>query len=303
MKLISDFDGIWTNQAKEAEYVWNFILNYLSELTSESKNFVSDTLSACKKEMNGTPELYGWYNNGAVACYYNEDPFGDNNAIFDYINKTGLSDDTAYHKSLKHIRDSILKKYNSLADFSQDCFFLATTKFKEEGKLSPVSDAAEVVQKINSSGTEIIIVSNSKTKKIEHVFEKAGIKASPEHGSVVRVRGDAMKFVLDNSFNEVPEYLNINDKFSVPLRRKSYYEILKEEKPDIVIGDVFSLDLSLPLYLRLNRKEFSNLKVVQRVQTYTPYWVKNFLGRENLKGIAFMVNSVSELPDIISEFS
>lgn len=303
MKLISDFDGIWTNQAKEADYVWNFILEYLSELTSESKNYVSDTLTLCRKEMNKSPELYGWYNNNSVACFYNEDPFGDNNAIFDYINKTGLSADNDYLKSIKLIRDSILKKYKSLADFSQDCFYLATTKFKEEGKLQPVSDASEVVNKLNSSGTEIIIVSNSKTKKIEHVFEKAGIIASPEHGSAVRVRGDAMKFVLDQSFTEIPESLRINDKISVPLRRKSYYEILKEENPGLVIGDVFSLDLSLPLYLRLNNKEFSNLKVVQRVQTYTPDWVKNFLGRENLKGIAFMVNSVSELPDIISEFS
>lgn len=303
MKLISDFDGIWTNQAKEADFVWNFILDYLSKLTSESKKFISDTLSQCRKEMNKSPELYGWYNNGAVACFYNEDPFGDNNAIFDYINKTGLSGDNDYFKALKVIRDSILNKYKSLADFSQDCFFLATTKFKEEGKLQPVGDASEVVKKLNFSGTEIIIVSNSKTKKIEHVFEKAGIIATPEQGSAVRVRGDAMKFVLDQSFTEISESLKINDKISVPLRRKSYFEILNEEKPGIVIGDVFSLDLSLPLYLRLNKKEFSNLKVVQRVQTYTPDWVKIFLSREDLRGIAFMVNSVSELPDIISEFS
>ena len=303
MKLISDFDGIWTNQAKEADYVWDFILDYLSELTSENKKFISDTLAHCRKEMNKSPELFGWYNNGSVACFYNEDPFGDNNAIFDYINKFGSSAENDYLKSLKLIRDSILKKYKSLADFSQDCFFLATTKFKEEGKLQPVSDASEVVEKLNSNGTEIIIVSNSKTKKIEHVFEKAGIIASPEPGSAVRVRGDAMKFVLDLSFVEIPESLEINDKISVPLRRKSYYEILKEEKPEFVIGDVFSLDLSLPLYLRLNDKEFSNLKVVQRVQVYTPEWVKRFLNSENLKGVAFMVNSVSELPDIISEFS
>lgn len=303
MKLISDFDGIWTNQAKEADYVWDFILNYLSELSSESKIFISDTLSQCKIEMNKSPELYGWYNNGTIACFYNEDPFGDNNAIFDYINKNGSSDETSYQKALKLIRDSILKKYKTLADFSQDCFFLATTKFKEEGKLQPVSDAAEIVKKLNSSGTEIIIVSNSKTKKIEHVFEKATIFASPEIGSPVRVRGDAMKFVIDQSFTEIPVSLKINDKISVPLRRKSYFEILKEEKPDMVIGDVFSLDLSLPLYLRLNHKEFSNLKVVQRVQNYTPDWVRDFLDRDELRGIAFMVNSVSELPDIIAEFS
>lgn len=303
MKLISDFDGIWTNQAKEADYVWDFILNYLADLTSQNKIFISDTLAQCRNEMNKTPELFGWYNNGAVACFYHEDPFGDNNAIFDYINKTGLSDDSDYLKSLKLIRDSVLKKYKSLADFSQDCFYLATTKFKEEGKLQPVSDAMDVIKKLNLSETEIIIVSNSRTNKIEHVFEKAGIIASPEMGSAVRVRGDAMKFVVDDTFSDIPESLNINEKINVPLRRKSYYNILLEEKPGFVIGDVFSLDLSLPLFLRLNHKDFSELKVVQRIQTYTPKWVKDFLSRKELQNIAFMVNSVSELPDIITEFS
>jgi len=33
IKLISDFDGIWTNQNIEAEYVWEYILGSLSELT------------------------------------------------------------------------------------------------------------------------------------------------------------------------------------------------------------------------------------------------------------------------------
>lgn len=35
---------------------------------------------------------YGWFNNGGMAAYYQEDPFGDNNAIFDYINKSAGRD-------------------------------------------------------------------------------------------------------------------------------------------------------------------------------------------------------------------
>lgn len=303
MKLVSDFDGIWTNQANEAVYVWEYIVNYLCELSGKDKSFIDETLRLCKEEMNKEPHLYGWYNGGKIAAYYHEDPFGDNNAIFDFVNKTGITDVTDFTKKVKIIRDAILTKYKSLAEFSQDCFYLSTSKFKEEGKLNAVNETASIVDKLISSGTEIIIVSNSKTTKIEYVFDKAGIKAGNSEDSIVKVRGDAMKFAVDNTFTELPEDLKINDDVSVPLRRPSYYKILSEEKPDFVIGDVFSLDLALPLYLRMNDKSFSNLKVIQRVQTYTPDWVKEYLSKNEFKGIAYMVDSVNEVPDLFSKIN
>lgn len=303
MKLVSDFDGIWTNQANEAKYVWKFIVSYLCELSGKDKTFIDETLWMCRDEMDKEPYKYGWYNGGKIAAYYHEDPFGDNNAIFDFVNKTGISDETVFTKKVKIIRDSILKKYNSLADFSMDCFYLSTTKFKEEGKLKSVNETASIVEKLKSSGTDIIIVSNSKYTKIQYLFDKAGIKAGTCVDSIVKVRGDAMKFGIDNSFTELQEELKINENVSVPLRRPSYYKILSEEKPDFVIGDVFSLDIALPLYLRMSDRNFSNLKVIQRVQTYTPKWVKEFLTRDEFKGIAFIVDGVDEAPKIISENS
>jgi len=300
MKLVSDFDGIWTNQHKEAEYVWEFIINYLCEITNKDKNFMSTTLQECRDEMNKEPFKYGWINGEMIACYYHEDPFGDNNAIFDFVNNKGVKDENEFTNKLKFIRDSILKRYESLAKFSQDSFYLSTSKFKEEGKLNAVENTDLIVEKIKSLDTDIIIVSNSKTTKIEHVFEKAGIKAGTDATSQILVRGEAKKFEVINSFTELPEFLKINENISVALRRPAYYKILSEEKPDFVIGDVFSLDLALPLYLRLNDKRFSNLKVIQRVQKYTPDWVKDFLSKKELEGIAFLVNGVDELPEIIS---
>ena len=68
-----------------------------------------------------------------------------------------------------------------------------------------------------------------------------------------------------------------------------------------MIGDVFSLDLALPLYLRMNDSSFGNLKVIQRVQPYTPDWVKDYLSEERFRGIAFMVKSVDEVPDLFKK--
>lgn len=299
IKLISDFDGIWTNQNIEAEYVWDYILSSLSELTGFNKEKIHIILSKCKSEMDKETYNYGWFFDGKIAAYYQEDPFGDNNAIFDFINKTnGIDPD------IKRVKECILQKNDSLASFSQDCFMNSTKKFKEEGKLNPVSTMGNVVDALDNSGVEIIVVSNSKTEKIKYLFSKAEIdvtdETSAERGKV-HARGDAKKFVIDNDYTELPEYLDVTENYKVPLRRSSYHKILSEEKPDFVIGDVFSLDIALPLYLRMNDKSFGNLKVIQRVQPYTPDWVKNYLQEERFKEIAYLVNSVDELPGLINK--
>jgi hypothetical protein len=111
--------------------------------------------------------------------------------------------------------------------------------------------------------------------------------------------GDAGKFIIDNSYTELPEFYEITKRFKVNLRRKNYHKILLQEKPDYVIGDVFSLDLALPLYLRMHDKRLKNLKVIQKVQNHTPDWVKEFLRKDEFKGIAFMVDSIDELPELM----
>lgn len=302
-KLISDFDGIWTNQNIEAEYVWNYILDSVSDLSGIEKSDVNKFLSDCKKEMDNKTFDYGWFMNGSIAAFYKEDPFGDNNAIFEFINREPVFENE-FNKTITHVKDSVLKKYSSLADFSQECFMKSTGNFKAEGKLNPIDTTRKIVDELNSNDVEIVVVSNSKTEKIQYLFSKANLTVTDHTGSgtsQLRARGDARKYVIDSTYTELPESLKINPDFRVPLRRSSYHKILSEEKPDFVIGDVFSLDIALPLYLRMNDKSFGNLKVIQRVQPYTPDWVKDYLKRNDFKGIAFMVESVDEVPDLISK--
>ena len=305
IKLISDFDGVWTNQDIEAEYVRNYIIKRISELTTFPEKEIKDLLVDCKRDMDKTPFDYGWKYEGHTACYYQEDPFGDNNAIFDYIEKySSRASYSNYKQKLAVIKDSILKKTKNktLLDFSNECFVKSTTQFKLEGKLKPVRSAETIVKELNKKGTEIIVASNSKTEKIEHLFRKAGHKVTNEK-SIVRGRlhaiGNAQKFVIDKLFTEVPEKLEINKRYQPELRRKYYFNILLEEKPDYVIGDVFSLDLSLPFYLRLNDNRFKKLKVILLMHKHTPKWVKEYLNREEFSEITYMIDNIEELPNLI----
>lgn len=304
VKLLSDFDGVWTNQETEAAYVWNYNVKRISGLTGDSPETINELLLGCRKDMDRTSYEYGWFFEGKIAAYYQEDPFGDNNAIFDYIRRAGSKRSYSnFKQSLAKIKDAIEKKENkTLDEFANDCFFKSTTQFKLEGKLKPVETAGEVVRKLNSMGVEIIVASNSRTEKIEHLFRKAGQTVTNER-AIKRGRlhaiGDAGKFMIDSSFTELPEHYEITKRFKVNLRRRKYYNILTAEKPDYVIGDVFSLDLALPLYLRLHDKRLKNLKIIQKVQKHTPDWVKEFLTKEEFKGIAFMVDTIDELPELM----
>ena len=305
IKLLSDFDGVWTDQQSEAEYVWNYIVTRLSQLTGDSPKTIQALLDESKKDMDKSPYEYGWFNNGSVAAYYQEDPFGDNNAIFDYIDREGKrSSHSNFKQRLAKIKDTVeSKEKKTLAEFSNECFIKSTTQFKLEGKLKPDLSAGKVVKELNSKGVEIVVVSNSKTEKIQHLFLKAGQKTTNEQHLIrgkLHARGDAQKFVIDNSYTKLPEFMEITGKYKVNLRRSGYHKILLEEKPDYVVGDVFSLDLALPIYLRMKERSFRHMKMIQKLQPHTPKWVKDYLNKEELRGIAFTIKNIDELPQIIT---
>ncbi|MEO8512165.1 MAG: hypothetical protein ABI543_01265 [Ignavibacteria bacterium] len=304
VKLISDFDGVWTNQETEADYVWNYIITNIASLTGDTPKHINSLLTECRKEMDSAPYDYGWFNNGKISAYYQEDPFGDNNAIFDYINRAASKRSYSHFKQeLAKIKDAVENKTNSsLAEFSNKCFMESTKQFKLEGKLKPVDITGDIIKKLNSSGVEIVVASNSKTEKIEHLFRKTGQNVT-NNKSIIRGRlhaiGDAQKFVIDSSFTELPEFYEVTRRFKISLRRKNYFNILLKEMPDYVIGDVFSLDLALPLYLIMNDSRFKDLKIIQKLHKHTPSWVREHLGKEEFKGIAFMIDSIDKLPEIL----
>lgn len=297
MKLLSDFDGIWTDQQKEADYVKDYILDKICEISGMSSEEVIALLGKVQLKMSAEPYKYGWINNSYISCFYGEDPFSDNNAVFNYIQNI-VPEGDEFSLQLADLRERVLMlEYSSLDDFSNKCFIDSTGKFKSEGKLEPSSSAKSVVEYLTKLNAEVVISSNSTTNKIEHLFSKMGYDLT--NNSRIRAKGNAMKFVIDKDFTSLPEYLNVNKVYKIALRRSSYHRILIEEKPDFVIGDVFSLDIALPLYLVLNEPEFSQMRIIQKIQPHTPQWVKDFLSRSEFSEIAFMIYDIKELKEIL----
>lgn len=304
MKLVSDLDGVWTDQDKESVYVSEYIINKLSEITKFRSEELKELIDGCRKEMDKTPWEYGWFYDGKISAYYHEDPFGDNNAIFNYIQRIGNRNSfSVFRQKLSDIKKAILQNgFESTEKFSNYCFTESTKMFKEAGKLAPHRNGKEALDKVLKKGVQVVVVSNSSTQKIEHLFLKMGKQPTNERSfkpGNVHARGNAMKFILKQDFNSIPAILKTEKRYDVQLRRESYYDMLIDEAPDYVLGDVFSLDISLPLYLKLNDSRFSKLKIIQVIHKYTPDWVKDFLSQDELNGFVFMIEDISELPDVI----
>jgi hypothetical protein len=142
--------------------------------------------------------------------------------------------------------------------------------------------AAEVLRGL--AGTETFVVTNSHTAA---VAEKIDMLDRACGGGVAwlapRVRGDAQKFEVDEGWDAVPATLAIPGLTTreVLLRRRRYHDRLAELVAGcgatfadlLVVGDIFELDLALPLAL--------GARVGLVVSEHTPRYEIDFVGAQS----------------------
>ena len=119
---------------------------------------------------------------------------------------------------------------------------------------------------------------------VERVASDAG-----DGSGAMRIRGGARKYDLDETsscFEAGP--------YRIETIRPVYEKILREERPDLVIGDVVTLDLALPIRLA-REKVIPSARVLLRVRDYTPEWSRSFIERE-VEG----ARAITKLEEILS---
>jgi hypothetical protein len=116
--------------------------------------------------------------------------------------------------------------------------------------------AGEVLRTLR--GTETWIVTNSDTDSVAAKLAALDRDSPGVAWLMPRVRGQARKFDVDDDWTGAPETLAVPDlDRPVLLRRRHYHSILRgvldqagaEFADLIVIGDIFELDLAMPLAL------------------------------------------------------
>ena len=105
--------------------------------------------------------------------------------------------------------------------------------------------------------------SNSPPEKLGDLFAKIGVT----EGAGLRWVGGAKKWWIDD-----PSSMHLFGGRHVRIDRPHYRAILEEVRPDVVVGDVTSLDLALPAAMRSAGELRAGTRLVLRRTSGSPDW-------------------------------
>jgi phosphoglycolate phosphatase-like HAD superfamily hydrolase len=305
MKLLSDFDGVWTDPTPEAEAVRSLMIERTAALSGETPQQVEADLEALATIALGEPAEHGWAPHGRISAFADEDPLILGNATAEVMRRWGADAELAPASGQAvagrcavyclAVRDG---GYESMDAYADKIFHEGTARFREQHSSALLPGAREAAERMLAEGLEVVVVSNSSEDKILNWFELAGIEArsvserKDDGARCLFVRGSAGKFVL----GEGDEQLTIG-KRRIFIDRPMYTEAIRAEAPDVICGDVFSLDLALPHALRQRGERWAPSHLVLAMNTYTPAWS----GVERAGGaIDHVVNGLSEFCDLLA---
>ncbi len=266
-----DFDGVYTDPSREGEECSRSFRNQiitlaLSDVGLGTEESVDSWLGELRVREAREPFRFGWRSEGKVSAFTFEDPFLRNIGLADYLDHlVGAGDERAV-RVLRGLtaRDGVTS-FGALSEW-------AFHQLKVKKKPDP-SAKAWVVSAIER-GHEIFIVSNSATDKICEFLDQAGFPEDRRPS----VRGGARKFGLGRD----PRHLEIGVHGSAPVSvdtdRPLYETALLELQPDAVIGDVFCLDLALPVRLKREKKLNFHGGIHYRHRDYTPSPMLGLIG-------------------------
>ncbi len=239
--LILDFDGTMTDAEREGAPYREGYLDDLAILTGLPAEDIRQLAERFEAQVAAEQGRFGWDFNGRIVAPAGVDPYLRVMPVARMIlDEVGIFPDRA---SRNRLLDGILYKYN---------YPKTHTAFRP-GAYALLSNLRERV--------EAYVVTNSHTQpvqgKIRRLAEEAGAAGSLDW-LVERVHGSARKYIIDDDFTAVPEALSRPglDR-PVLLRRRLYFEALDALRRRhgaswsdvVVVGDIFELDLCLPVAL------------------------------------------------------
>ena len=217
------------------------------------------------------PQSYGWLFHGDIVAPATVDPYlrimPVARMVFDHF---GCFTDEGDRSRLL---DGILYKYN----------YTKTLNVFRPG-------AAQVLGALE--GTATFVVTNSHTDHVRAKIASLGVDWLVE-----RVHGRAKKYVIEHDFQEVPERMSLPGlSRPVLLRRAHYFRVLdgllRDARQDwsqlLVVGDIFELDLALPLQL--------GARVGLVLNRFTPAYERDYLA-SHPRGV--LIEDIAEIPSIL----
>ena len=235
--IVFDFDGTLTDAEEEGRPFRDGYLEDIAVLCDVSLDEVAALAVDAEAEVAANPQAHGWVFGGRIVAPATVDPYlrmmPVARMIFDHFGRFPQASDR------DRLLDGILYKYN---------YPKTRTAFRE--------GARELLLR---TPAETYVVTNSHTVPVQEKIQQLsamGEDVDALSWLVPRVHGRAKKYVLDADFDAVPQELRVpNLERPILLRRRLYHEVLSAllettgaRWSDLtVVGDIFELDLALPL--------------------------------------------------------
>lgn len=241
--VVFDFDGTVTHSEAEGALFTEPYLEQLAGLTGLPLATVRDRSAALQARMLAEPGAWPFWFDGRAVAPACVDPYLRMSAVAEHLfDEVGAFRDG---RDRGRLLGGLLYPLNYARTVEHPVFR---------------DEAADVFAALRDAG--LAIVTNSKTTHVAEKIRRLGERVGTSLAWLAeRARGDARKFVIDDGFTDVPAGLQVPGlERPVLLRRRSYHEVLdalRREQGAVwtegwVVGDIFELDLALPLALGMN---------------------------------------------------
>jgi len=294
MKLLSDFDGVWTLPFAEGVAQGEILDRALVAALPESLRAAGpEWVRRARAAVAAAPQRYGWAPGGRLSAFGDEDPFMPHSGLVHFTETAADTDPMA-----RAIREGLAARGKTLDDLGGESHSAGVAQVVAQRGPAIVPAARDAVRPLHDAGAEVVVASNSSPDKLLAWFGHAGVRGvlHPAHeDGALRLRGGARKFLTDEN-RSVP--VSLGD-VAVETARPFYEAILADERPDAVVGDVFSLDLALPLRLRRTEPGWSKLRLLWLIQSYTPAWLRERVERHAAGEIEIVEGGLAALPDAL----
>ncbi len=234
MVLVLDFDGTVTDAEAEGAPFRRGYLEDLAILVGAPLEEVIAVAEVAEAEVARDPQAHGWVYGGAIVAPATVDPY----------------------LRIMPVARRVLDRWNCIPDEATRSRLLDGILYKYNYTKTAIAfrpGAREALEALDLDRTWV--VTNSHTEPVQRKIRLLA-DGGPLLALAERVVGRARKYVVDPTFDAVPEALTLPGlSRPVLLRRRAYHEVLARllaeagaDWPELaVVGDIFELDLALPL--------------------------------------------------------
>ena len=264
-RILVDFDGVWTTVDGQAAAVDAARARRLAELSGLPPESIARCEDAVATALAAEPLRHGWRQGGRITAYADEDPFLRHNALTNGIAilaAAGQPDCVA-------ARDALAARgHEDLGALGSAIFLEASHAYLDDHGHDLLPDAPAVLRSLLAVA-DVVFCTNFTTGAVARSWVPRGfVFEGPDATPGLTLRGEAQKQTLTAD----PERTVAFGDRPVAVDRAHYRAVLEAARPDVVVGDVFSLDLALPLALAADGHPTCRPLCLLARTRFTPAW-------------------------------